>query len=102
MTNAHDPSTGQPVTVTLNAILQWVMGIASVLITGAVIWVSTQIVDMDRRLSIIEANRYTATDAIGLEERLNASYVTYREYTAAYQNLNNQLAEIRALLEERR
>lgn len=77
---------GDAVRLTFHPLLQWAMGILSTLVTASVIWGIVQIQENDKRITAIEASRFTTQDAAG--------YVTIREYDAWTGSVIAQLGRI--------
>ena len=107
---------GRPVTVTLNAILQWVMGISATLSTLSVVWLVTTVNDvketqavMQMQQQMTESNRFRQEDWIresGMLRRefaaIGEAHVTLREFTAFTQRVENQLDQIQRSLDSGR
>ena len=83
--HAHDDR-GSPVRLTFHPLLQWGLGICASLITAAVLWGISTIVDLDKRVTAIESSRFTQEDADG--------FVSVREYDAHLASVLNQLQRI--------
>lgn len=83
---------GEPVRLTFHPFLQWAMGIMASLITVAIVWGVVQINENTRRITAIEASRFTRQDA--------SAYVTVREYDAWQAAIINQLGRIEDKLDD--
>ena len=108
-------SDGRPVTVTLNVILQWVMGIAATLCTVSVVWLVNTVAEvketqsvMQAQQAITESNRFRQEDWIRESALLrsemrsmNDAHVSVREFTDAMARIESQLAAINRNLEGR-
>lgn len=79
-------SAGDPVEITFHKTLAWAMGICATLVTASVLWGVATLVDVDRRVSVLETSRFTRADA--------SAYVTLREYDAAMSSIISQLSRI--------
>lgn len=100
---------GEEVRVIMHPLLSWVLGIAAVLVAATIIGTARTLQDLTTRVAIIEANRFTAQEAVRLQETSTAqlmamseSFVGVREYSAAMSDIRTQLTEIRRLLEAAR
>lgn len=81
---------GASVRVQVSTLLQWVLGITAVFLTSISAWGTTKIVNLDNRVTALEASDYTADQATIEHRRL----VTVREYDARETALREQLARI--------
>ena len=81
---------GRDVRLEISKILQWVMGIAATLVTASVIGGTAKIIQLDLRVTSIEASRFTAEDF----QAASAELVTVREYDARTQTIAEQLRRI--------
>ena len=84
--------TGEPVRLTVHPLLQWTMGITATLASATVIWGVATVANLDTRVSVIEANRFTRADA--------QSFVTLREYDAHYLAVQTQLQRIETKIDQ--
>ncbi len=108
-------SDGRPVTITVSAILQWVMGVAATLITVAVISLYSSVQGLRETQAVLIARQeqtdqdrfriqdWTRESAMLRQEILSISqgHVSQREFSDAIQDMRAQLSEIRRLLETR-
>ena len=86
---------GRDVRVEVSKILQWVMGIAATLITATVIAGTAKVIQLDLRVTAIEANRFSVEDF----EEMRGDFVTIREYDARSESIAEQLRRIEGKLD---
>ena len=54
-----------------NGTLKWVSGVIATLLCAWIIWCSTVLISIDKRVAVIEGNRFTSNDATELLQALN-------------------------------
>lgn len=108
--NAHT-SNGAPVQVTLSSVLQWVMGVCSVLATAAVIWFSSEMLEIRTNMRVLEQTAASSEELNRMRDDLtrqivtamssaDAEFVTVREYSQFQAEIRRQQEEIREYLAE--
>lgn len=81
---------GRDVKIALHPILQWILGIAATLITATIIGGTAKLIQLETRVTAIEANRFTVADF----EEFRGEFVTVREYDARALAITEQLRRI--------
>lgn len=83
-------SDGRDVKINVHPAFQLFMAICTAVITGWLAWGTKTLVDVDARVRVIEANRFTVEDA----NEIRSQYVTVREYDARALAISAQLRRI--------
>lgn len=82
---------GEPIQVSMPSWFAWLAGILASIITITVVGTAAKLVDLENRVVVIEASRFTTDDA--------RDYVTIREFDGTILSLQTQLTRIESKID---
>ena len=69
--NGYNPSTNTSNNLNIKSIIEWVGKLISLIILPLLLWMITLLISLDKRVSIIESNEFSSSDAIKMVQDIS-------------------------------